>query len=377
MDVKIKTSKLFFLDVIRGLAALYVTLSHGNDWLWDANKTYNKQPKDYNQIEKIFKSGLSIFNYSHLAVMFFFVLSGFVIHLRYSKKLSTDNSFEFDYFPYVKRRFRRIFPPLLFALIFTFLMDSLGNHFLHFKIYDPEIFLKFTTHLYNDSLLVFLGNMAFLMEIFIPCWGSNQALWTLSYEWWLYMLYPLFFLLNRKSFKFSWVFVFIIFILFFLPKTSLISNYIYENIHLIFTWYLGVFLSDIYSKRINISYNWLFPLAILIPINLFFPGLSKNFHVLYDTLLAVGIMGVLAFFLWLEEKEIHISFLRYFKWLGDCSYTLYVTNLPIMIFLGGYIMKYHTNSFPFNFLLYFLGCAVSIIFAYVVHFLVEKPFMRK
>src|SRR6202007_1535137 len=37
---------------------------------------------------------------------------------------------------------------------------------------------------------VFLGNALHLQGILVPYYGSNLALWSLSLEWWYYMLFP-------------------------------------------------------------------------------------------------------------------------------------------------------------------------------------------
>ena len=36
-----------------------------------------------------------------------------------------------------------------------------------------------------------LGNAAFLQMIAVPPYGSNTPLWSLSFEWWYYILFPL------------------------------------------------------------------------------------------------------------------------------------------------------------------------------------------
>ena len=42
----------------------------------------------------------------------------------------------------------------------------------------------------RDGLETLLGNAAFLQEIVVPTYGSNAPLWSLSYEFWYYFLYP-------------------------------------------------------------------------------------------------------------------------------------------------------------------------------------------
>ena len=40
-------------------------------------------------------------------------------------------------------------------------------------------------------MLAFLGSMAFLQTIYIPTFGSNGPMWSLSNEFWYYIVFPL------------------------------------------------------------------------------------------------------------------------------------------------------------------------------------------
>src|SRR5258708_17727183 len=72
-----------FLDGLRGLAALYVFIRHASVLLYS-------RPDHPAFLDKIVASGLFSFRFAVAAVYFFFALSRFVIHLRYSPKLAAD-----------------------------------------------------------------------------------------------------------------------------------------------------------------------------------------------------------------------------------------------------------------------------------------------
>src|ERR1700722_10771871 len=79
-----------FLDGLRGLAALYVAMHHAF-WLLQEGYTagYLAHPAAYSRAQKIVAlASSSIFRLGHEAVLFFFVLSGFVIHLRYARRIT-------------------------------------------------------------------------------------------------------------------------------------------------------------------------------------------------------------------------------------------------------------------------------------------------
>src|SRR5260221_7151810 len=71
-----------FLDGLRALAAFYVLVHHA---LWLARST----PATGTWAKVLAVLSLA-FKHGHAAVIFFFVLSGFVIHLRYAKHLEAD-----------------------------------------------------------------------------------------------------------------------------------------------------------------------------------------------------------------------------------------------------------------------------------------------
>ena len=89
--------KLRFLDGLRGLAAFYVMVEHARWLLWEGfTEGYRTHPVHYSLIGKCLVFGLSTFRWGHEAVIFFSVLSGFVIHLRYAAGLKNDSGYRFD-----------------------------------------------------------------------------------------------------------------------------------------------------------------------------------------------------------------------------------------------------------------------------------------
>src|SRR6516164_10849165 len=116
-----RRSRLAFLDGLRGLAAFYVMVGHARWLLWEGySDGYKLHPERYSTMGKIIVHLLSAFRWGHEAVIFFFVLSGFVIHLRYAAGLANGSRDRFDFWPYFVRRARRLYPPLLAALAVTF-----------------------------------------------------------------------------------------------------------------------------------------------------------------------------------------------------------------------------------------------------------------
>src|SRR5260221_14339115 len=118
MVAKSHPESLLFLDGLRGFAALYVMIGHARWLLWEGfHEGFSLHPELYNGLEKLVAYSTLLVRYGHQMVMLFFVLSGFVIHLRYSKALHNGSSEPFDLIPFLIRRLKRIYPPLVFALL--------------------------------------------------------------------------------------------------------------------------------------------------------------------------------------------------------------------------------------------------------------------
>lgn len=140
---------------MRGAAALYVFVHH---------YVHVVLSHDYPGIARFFKFG-------QLAVLVFFVVSGFVIY--YS---SVAHGQELRFRDYFIRRFRRIYPPFILALGITWLARC---------VIDGGVA--------EAQWRELAGNLAMLQDENVDSWFSpyleNSSLWSLSYEWAFYMLF--------------------------------------------------------------------------------------------------------------------------------------------------------------------------------------------
>jgi peptidoglycan/LPS O-acetylase OafA/YrhL len=136
------------LDLIRFIAAIIVCFYHGG---------FSFLPADP-------------------AVMIFFVLSGYFISSSVLKSMVNDN---WSWGVYLTSRLTRLLLVLIPALLLTFFWDKLGI-LVYGNAVDPS----------NLSLNVFFGNLFFLQGVIVKTFGSNGPLWSLSYEFWYYILFP-------------------------------------------------------------------------------------------------------------------------------------------------------------------------------------------
>lgn len=168
-------TRLSFLEGLRGLAALYVVISHfcsmadgrrsagwvshAPDWLYRAMGT---------------------FWYGNLAVAAFIVLSGFCLQLslfnRADGKIANLKVF-------YKRRARRILPPYYAALLASIVVALLVTQ--HQKVPPFDRYVPVTV----DNVLAHV----FLVHNFVPAWmyKINGVLWSIAIEAQLYVVFPL------------------------------------------------------------------------------------------------------------------------------------------------------------------------------------------
>ena len=163
------------LDVIRGIAILGVFLFHSYVQVFDADN-FNWQLIQTAFVERqpLAFYAFYIFSYGWVGVSIFFVLSGFGNHWSYL------NARAFSLTGFWQRRFWRIYPPYLLALLyFAFLHD--GGALESRGIQDLTAHL-FLVHNFSEGFV----------------FGFNNSFWSIAVEAQFYLLYPL--LLCVRSF---------------------------------------------------------------------------------------------------------------------------------------------------------------------------------
>ena len=156
-----------FLDLIRAISVQLVVVGHGISFCAIAKYL---QPPYFPYIQNI-------------AVVIFFILSGYLISNSIFYKLLTDKNYSFR--SYFIDRFSRIYPAFIPALLFVLVLDYIS------KSISPQAYS------YTDAfdIKTFLGNIfmlqdfPFLKHISFPItsFGSARPLWTLAIEWWIYL----------------------------------------------------------------------------------------------------------------------------------------------------------------------------------------------
>lgn len=133
---------------------------------------------------------IDLFYYGDLAVDLFFILSGFVLYLNYSERLS--NPSRAQWFAFISKRFARIYP----------------LHFVLMMAYLSVPFLILTFGSSGELPDKFSPADFFLSLALIHNWGFSDQLswnvpsWSISAEWLAYLIFPaLAFLLTRRKIR--------------------------------------------------------------------------------------------------------------------------------------------------------------------------------
>ncbi|HCT41973.1 MAG TPA: hypothetical protein DF427_12655 [Moraxellaceae bacterium] len=158
-----------FFDLLRFGAAVIVVMEHLASRLF-VGYGYLEQPGLWAQL--LYWINLL----GSPAVVVFFVLSGlFISRSIYRSALLSNRGF--DWSPYMIARVSRLWLVLIPALAFTFAVDQVAeaNGWVN----------------KGGGVDVFVGNIFFVQTILVPQFGSNAPLWSISNEFWYYMIFPL------------------------------------------------------------------------------------------------------------------------------------------------------------------------------------------
>jgi peptidoglycan/LPS O-acetylase OafA/YrhL len=366
-----------FLDGLRGLAALYVVIFHARWLMWEGfTEGYSRHPELYSLPAKLVAYGSLLFYYGHQAVIFFFVLSGFVIHLRYARQLQADPASRFDFSPYLWRRVRRLYPVLIGALVLTFLLDSIGQG-AGFHIYEGRTIYQLINDVHPAFDLNRLLNGIALVPA-APEWGSNLPLWSLRLEWAFYLIYPLLWFIFRRSTLWATVLLALL-----CGLSYVVGVWPLEALRRVaasmIIWWLGALLAEAYIGRLRLNLSRVGLLSLLLLVLPFsVEPFFKMDETLRDVLWGLAFMGLIAALLtWARVAWLRRGLER-LRALGSFSYTLYAIHFPILFLISGWLIAGSGDgALPQTYEWVLIGTAICLVAAWALHCVVERPFIQQ
>ncbi|HWG47551.1 MAG TPA: acyltransferase [Gemmataceae bacterium] len=168
--------RLTSIDALRALAALAVLVGH-------IPFTGDPLPA---VVQSVLSSALRL---GRLGVPLFLVLSGFCIHLSVARRIATGEGVRSDWGRFWKRRFWRLYPAYVAAILFSLIIYAVAGA----DAFPP--IERITSLPWN-----LLTHLLLIHNLFVDyCFSlGNGPFWTLGLEEQLYALYALFLLLRRR-----------------------------------------------------------------------------------------------------------------------------------------------------------------------------------
>ncbi|KAA1012107.1 acyltransferase [Paraburkholderia panacisoli] len=349
------------IDAMRGFAALLVAYFHCRQVAWVGMQAFHQSVGHAFSLSAIAAYLTFPIAWGSAGVPIFFVISGYCIHRGGALRLAGNPAYRLDTANFWVRRFARIYPVLLAALLLTFALDW-------FSLQLPPVSHKIR----EIGLHAFLVNLFSLQGVAGKTYGSNGALWTLSLEVQFYAIYPLLFALRRRIGMTP--------VLALVALVNVVSAYALER-HDIqfftsywFAWTLGAWIADARARSTaqTRSSLWLYVLAagfIALGCAAFRFGQYGAFQ-----LWALGFAFYLYKALERPSGARRETFgMRVLSRFGDFSFSLYLIHLPIFVLLSSLLFR---SSLQMSIWPSFGYMLVAVPVAYVFYRLVELPAMK-
>jgi peptidoglycan/LPS O-acetylase OafA/YrhL len=306
-------------------------LRWGSAWLVAAGHARNLLFLDYYEIDspsfvaKIFYFATGL---GHEAVLVFFVLSGYLV----GGKLLLEKIKPATLIDYFSHRFCRIYIVLFPALLLTLAVDLLGEKLPRsdslYRSPHWAASLDFVT-VDRHGFDVLLCNVLNLQDAVCPPFGSNGPLWSLAYEWFYYVTFPVVIIVaTRIREKHS---LLVVAALLFTTLLYIAPNYVsYYPI-----WAMGAFARFVQIQGRNaakLRYLGLVMLAAILISDrvLHFDGFGM------DLMAGIAASLVLASSPTLAFGKVNAKFHAF---LAGFSYSLYVTHFPVMVFATALLLS--------------------------------------
>jgi len=345
------------LDSLRGVAALFVFFSHFFlIFKIDGSLTLSLEARP-----------LGVLINGHSAVMFFFVLSGFVLSLPFISNEKPLNLAEF----YIKRVFR-IYPAYILAILLaivlkTFVFDKHGTE--HFTEWVRNFWLwDWNKQNYHEIIKTFLLiGPNFNADLIDP------VIWSLVTEMKMSLLLPFFIVIvSRSNVFFN--------LLFFLITIGLIYNH---QAGYLSVFYLGILLAK-YKDYLTAKFRSV-SIALVIAamiFSLFLYNINFEFFKPYGDFthvfgyfwrdMASAIGSCILIIIAISRKRIaNILETRFFIFAGDISYSFYLIHLPILITICSF---FSSRSAISNIYIFLSVIILAFVISYILFQFIEKPF---
>jgi peptidoglycan/LPS O-acetylase OafA/YrhL len=357
--------RLKTLDGLRGFAALSVVLCHITAGVFHSRV--------------IEFSPLNILTNAHAAVIFFFVLSGYVLSYQYG------NNPNYNYSGFLLLRFVRLYIPYIASIALALALklmctQSKSDFWLSTYWADPILFRDVLNH------ILFIGN--FKTSAF------NGVIWSLVHEMRLALLFPVLLFITRSKINVTIIISLGIYLAAvcldisgFNQSAGYLNSYVYTFIYL-YSFTCGALIArwqKVIKKwyaDLNKPQRWLFIVAgvclysyaALLPRLVVKLGLSQaviDFVYMYIVDILVTIAAIIFIVAAISARPLSLFTAKAIQFLGLISNSLYLVHIPVSAFI---VFRFAHQIAPLTVVL--LALASSFFVAIAFNVLVERPAMR-
>jgi len=349
---KLSEGSSVVLDLIRALSSQIVVVGHGISFcgIWK----FLHQP-NFPWMQNI-------------AVLVFFLLSGFLI--TYSTVNKTRKQKKYSFTQFFIDRFSRIYAAFLPALLFVFVVDFISKS-ISPETFNYDVFFNVKTFVGNIFLLQDHPFFSFLIpDLSIHSFGSGRPFWTLAVEWWIYMFFGYFLLIFLRQKKGKFGHLVILGGLLVVPLFNLIGG---RGNGLMMYWLLGAIIYLVVShnilKNIQTAPKLMLLAILLLAATVRIARTMEEYEPLFGFILALCLWLMIDLFREVKFNQRIIKFIRY---IAGYSYTLYLVHYTVFDFM----VTHFKDSMSPN-LLFFLVFMISNILSGTVGYFFETKFTRK
>jgi peptidoglycan/LPS O-acetylase OafA/YrhL len=356
---QLQGNKIEELESIRGVAALMVAIYHIPAWntaLYDVPFLRN----------------------GYLMVPLFFVLSGFVIYMTYSERITT--AVEFARFQFL--RFGRLYPIHLTMLLLFLGLESAkfaASHFL--GIQSPN-----STPFVENSWLAFVQQLLLIHAIGPTGHAEtfNGPAWSISVEFYTYMIFALTLLLAKR---FHLVLMATMMLLALAGLFYPAAGAYVAMLQCVLGFFLGCLTAFALKRLPRLLPGWLALGSLVLVVTYLQIKPYGSYDLLINVLSALLILCIAGSADGVAKKILRAPAL---KWLGTISYSLYMTHtLVIWVFIQVHrvLLKrpeisVHGKSVPqLDFMeaavSYILVLACVLLASWLAYRFIEAPFRTK
>ena len=283
-------------------------------------------------------------------VVLFFVLSGFVIYHRIYPLQPAGKS---GWNSYMRQRILRIYPPLLGALLLTWILDIFAKSHIGLPYATTEYAQNFVLNalqLQEFPLTEYLEKHYGLLALHSPFFGTNLPLWTLAPEWWLYVIAGLIFLAYPTHKRTIWFWALLAFAavspIYFLVHSTRVG------LGLTIPWIIGLFAAWAGLRMTN--NRQIHPLWAILILTIAFLSFRWAGYFVACIFFGLSLFVLAQSRFQLGTKPIRISHL-----LSGYTYSLFLIHYPLLYFIWALFRPEHTAT---NMLLSFLAIHIVAYF---------------